>query len=391
MTPLIHTEITLETVCLHDRWSIDPTDGRGDPSRGPRRAVRAARPAHSRPPAVGLLAALLLVACGSDSDPAQIETQTDGTDTAGTAGASGRPTTAADTDIVEDTEDTGGSSGSAETGETEPSMQIFALEYDARVGDFRYQGERTPHPGGGYYVLSGNGGVEPNNTNLAIVDIDDDPLYPTVQKAYRNTYYADGSGQPYANHVLFINIPTTPKFYLRTRVRFSDNWMFGDDQLKFTKNRGSGPDRVSTNTWFDANGYFCATFDGGLGQVYLFADWWGDPDNPTRTEDDINNGFGPGGSDANWTPTNGQWHWLEWEIDAQGPGSADGRYQMWVDGELYISKAGIQISASMVDDMFNSLEFGGHVWQDGLPSEDIYLDIHKVDIFPERPGPPPGL
>ena len=124
---------------------------------------------------------------------------------------------------------------------------------------------------------------------------------------------------------------------------------------------------------------------------FLFADWWGDPGNTYRVPDDINNNFGGAGVDANWSPTPGEWFWLEVEIDAVEAGSSLGSYRSWINGDLYIELTNYNVSESPTDLLFKILEFGGHVYQNGAPAADTYVETHSFALFPERPGVPQGL
>ena len=108
-----------------------------------------------------------------------------------------------------------------------------------------------------------------------------------------------------------------------------------------------------------------------------------------RGEDDINNEFGVGGLDDNWSPTLDQWYWIEWEIDAGTLGQSNGSYNIWIDGQQYFSLDNVLVG-EVGDSYFESHQLG-HVWQGGSPTQDIYMEWHNIEIFSKRPSYLPGI
>lgn len=272
--------------------------------------------------------------------------------------------------------------------------QIYALEFSGNTP--LYQGSGNAHAGGGYINFYGNpengAGSGHGTTNISTIDVTDDPLFGTV-KGLRDTYKANKEDYSFGNQTLFINHPARPKFYMRMRIKWSDNWQWGNDQLKFCKNNGAG---LSTNVpKFSGSGELYISkltpVNPSLNELYVKAQL---SETPTDylIEDDINNSFGGAGVDINWTPTLGQWYWLEWEVDAVSAGSTAGSYRVWIDGNLYMQLDNVQITESG-DGMFSQHELG-HVWQNingSGPTETIYMDWHSIELYSERPSTLPGV
>lgn len=275
----------------------------------------------------------------------------------------------------------------------EPLPETATLFYELEFSGTTplYQGSGNAHPGGGYiqFLANSENGVGDgiNGTNIDHVEINDDPLFPGTVKALRDTYQAGGAAYSFANQTLFVEHPETQRTYRRMRIRWSDNWQWGSDQLKFCKNKGPG--LLSTNCpKFTGNSMYLTKYApaNGSNEQFVYptqaqADAQGNPD--YYIADDINNGFGSGGSDAAFTPVNGQWYWLEWEIDCGTAGQADGWYRIWIDGQLYMSIDDVQVRR-VSDGGFDSFELG-HVWQNGSPTQDIYMDWHSLTVWDQRP------
>lgn len=260
-----------------------------------------------------------------------------------------------------------------------------------------HQTPETAYDDNGYINFLGSGGTGHGSTNIDTVDITDDSLFPGTIKGLQDTYFGGGTNYTFANQTLFIFHNEMQKFYMRMRCKWSADWEWGNDQLKFCKNKGddggAGTAEVSTN---------CPKFNGsGTAYITKLA-----PVNPSSNEqsvvavatdtigdyyieDGINNEFGGAGVDANWSPTLDQWYWLEWEIDAGTAGSADGSYKVWIDGDLYMQLDNTQI-AEVGDALFTRHQLG-HVWQNGSPTTDIDMIWHDVEIFDKRPATLPGV
>ena len=251
-----------------------------------------------------------------------------------------------------------------------------------------HQSSGTAYNGNGYINFLGNGsGSGHGTTNIDTVDITDDSLFPGTIKGLQDIYFGGGTNYTFANQTMFVFYDEVPKFYMRMRCKWSANWQWGNDQLKFCKNKGSGASEVSTN---------CPKFNGS-GEAFITKLA---PTSPGLDEqnvratggfvsdfniaDDINNEFGGPGVDATWSPTLDQWYWLEWEIDAVSAGSTAGYYKIWIDGVLYMSLANVQISQTG-DALFSRAQLG-HVWQNGSPSVDINMEWHDVEVWDKRPA-----
>lgn len=266
--------------------------------------------------------------------------------------------------------------------------QVFALSFSGDT--VSNQGVGNAQPGGGYIEFLANpengAGDGIGGTNISVVDITGSSAYPSGVKGLRNTYKAGGAAYSFGNQTIFLKHPEMQRFYMRTYVRFSANWQWGNDQLKFCKNKGTSG--VSTNCpKFDSAGIAhitkLAPANPSLNELFVYPVATG-AQSDYNTVDDINNGFGAGGTDANWTPTLGQEHLLEWEIDAGTPGQSDGSYKFWVDGGLYMQLDNVQVAQSG-DTLFTTHELG-HVWQNGSPTEDIYVDFYGIEIHEHRPA-----
>lgn len=105
-----------------------------------------------------------------------------------------------------------------------------------------HQSQGTAYNGNGYINFLGNGaGSGHGTTNIDTVDITDDPLFPGTIKGLQDTYFGGGTNYTFGNQTLFIFYDVVPKFYMRLRCKWSSNWEWGDDQLKFCKNKGDDP------------------------------------------------------------------------------------------------------------------------------------------------------
>ena len=275
----------------------------------------------------------------------------------------------------------------------EQATEIFELAFNGNNVDTSTQA------GGGsvaFFANAENGvGSGISGTNITVVDITDDPLFSNI-KGLRDLYQQDYNAYSFANQTVFLEHPERPKFYMRMRIKWSSNWQWGSDQLKFCKNKGQDPldggAEVSTNfPKFDGDGDLYLTKlapdNPAINDLYVHP-VLKETGNPNyRQEDDINNNFGGAGIDANWSPTLDTWYWIEWEIDAVSAGSTQGSYKCWVDGQLYFQLDDVQISASG-DSLFSAHQLG-HVWQNSGnnngPTQDIYMEFHSIGIYDQRP------
>jgi hypothetical protein len=209
------------------------------------------------------------------------------------------------------------------------------------------------------------------------VETASDPLFGTVQ-VLRDTYFAGGDKYTFGNQTMFLQHSATKHFSLSSRVRFSANWEWGSDQLKFCKNKGSG---ISTNCpKFDSSGEAFITklapANENLNEQNVRAVQTVEDD--YNISDDLNNGFGVGGNDAAWVPNLDQWYTVKWEIDAGTLGQSDGSYKLFVDDQLYMQLDNVQVG-QVGDSYFTSHELG-HVWQNGSPTQDIYIEFHSIKL-----------
>ena len=262
------------------------------------------------------------------------------------------------------------------------AVLLYNLTFTGEVPNNQGIGNATA--GGGYIALTAtptSTGI--NNTNIFYSSITDDPLFVGGADGLRDTYHADSALYSFANQTLFINHPTTQKFYMRMRVKWSSNWEWGNDQLKFCKNKGPGT--LTTN---------CPKFQGseivitklfGPTDAYDQTVYAENP-SPSFSErvDDIVNDFGGAGVDANWSPVLNQWYWIEWEIDAGTPAISDGSFRIWIDGNLYMSLDNTVVQ-KLGDVGFDYHELG-HVWQNGYPTVDISMYYHALEIYDKRPA-----
>lgn len=264
-------------------------------------------------------------------------------------------------------------------------------------GVLQNQTSETAQEGGGYgaFFADSSNGVGPgiSGTNIDVITITDDPLFGTVS-GLRNTYQGGGTAYTFGNQTYFLIHPARAKFYIRMRIKFSSNWEWGNDQLKFCKNTGTG---ISTNCpkFVTTSGIMNLTklVDGfpGTNDKNVFATLTGTGETPSafNAEDDINNQFGMGGTDINFSPILNQWYWFEWEVDAGTLGQSNGSFRIWIDGDLYMSLDNVQVG-EVGDSLFERHELG-HVWQNGSPTQDISMDWHNIEIYSERPSTLPGV
>lgn len=254
-------------------------------------------------------------------------------------------------------------------------------------------GESNATEGGGFINFFGNSGaVGILGTNIYYDTINDDPLFPGTIEVLRDRYFSDINVYSFENQTMFISHPQTQKFYMRMRIKFSSNWQWGNDQLKFCKNKGP-----STGAAFSTN---CPKFRSTQGRMYVtkMDDFganeqslyptdpsvFGESPSAYHIEDDIINDFGGAGVDASFTPVNDQWYWFEWEIDSGTAGQSDGYYRIWIDGQLYLSKDNVPVKRSDAGAGFDGHELG-HVWEDGVPTEEISMYWHSIEIYDKRP------
>ena len=222
------------------------------------------------------------------------------------------------------------------TGLPTDAKQIFALEFSGDTP--MYQTESDKYDNDGYIRFLGAGGSGHGGTNISTIDVTDDPIFPNV-KALRDTYFGGGTNYTFANQTLFVDHDETKTFYMRLRVKWSSDWEWGNDQLKFCKHKGG--DELRTNfPKFNSSGEAYITkltpVAPELNELNIYATY-GTPDDYNQS-DDIVNDFGGDGVDQAWSPTLGQWYWIEVEVDAGTAGNADGSMKMWVDGNLYMQK-----------------------------------------------------
>lgn len=267
---------------------------------------------------------------------------------------------------------------------------FFELTFTDGLPD--YMGAANAHPGGGDINFYGNSGaVGINGSNIYYDTINDDPLFPGTVEVLRDTYFSNPAVYSFENQTLFGSHPPSRTVYKRLRIKFSSNFQFGNDQLKFCKNKGE--EELSTN---------CPKFRGTDGRMYITKldtngnneqslyptapSTFGEEAGLWHLEDDIINDFGGVGVDGIFTPVNNQWYWFEWYIDCGTPGGSDGSYRIWIDGKLYLSKDNAPIRRA-TDGPFTGFELG-HVWQDSAsaPAEDISMYWHSLAVYDKRPA-----
>ncbi len=249
-----------------------------------------------------------------------------------------------------------------------------------------HEGSGNAHAGGGWWDLN-PGGISSdgiNGTNWDVATITDDPVFPGSIEVMRVTYKENLVDYDFNAQTWKIHIAEAAKVNVKGRFRFSDNWQFANEQLKFCKITSVNGNKMSTS---------CPKFGGSnmkltklnpdtqyLNTQSVHAVWDGYA-SINNIEDDINNAFGDGGVDKVFSPVNGQWYWLEWEVDTVSAGSSSGYLKIWIDGVLYISISDVQITEAG-DTLVELFELG-HVWQDTgsfTPDADIYLDVHNLVI-----------
>lgn len=298
-------------------------------------------------------------------------------------------------------------------GDDSSALLIFEQIITAAGERPNNEGSANAQAGGGYHRIlpnTSNGvGDGFSGSNLTSVNFTDDPLFPGGVVGIRDTYRSDthvgvqstGSAYTFGNQTWFIDFPPRRKFYYRVRVRWSANWQWGNDQLKFCKNDGAN---VTTNCpVFRAAGVAFigkATPPAPGGSVYADIDALGITPSSTQREDDFTNTFGAGNTDGNWSPTLDTWTWIETEIDAglnfaDNPTNPGGHHRIWIDGVQYMGIENTSNAASAPDPLFDQMEFG-HVWQEDSggvirPTNTIHMDFHSMRVYSERPGLPPGL
>lgn len=278
--------------------------------------------------------------------------------------------------------------GSRDVSET--ATQFYELSFSG--GTPNNIGSGNAHSGGGYIDFLANpengAGTGINDTNIFADTVNDDPIFTGTIDVLRDTYFAGGTAYSFGNQTLFLSHPETQKFYMRMRIKFSSNWQWGNDQLKFCKNKGPG--QLSTN---------CPKFRSTAGRMYITkldpgganeqSVYPGDPSvfgestSAYHIQDDIVNDFGGVGADGVFVPTNNQWYWFEWEIDCGTGGNSDGSYRIWIDGEPYMGLDNVPVRR-VTDGAFDSHELG-HVWQNGSPTENISMYWHSISIWDQRP------
>ena len=267
------------------------------------------------------------------------------------------------------------------------ASKIFQLAFDGSTP--LYTSPETAYEGNGYITFYGDGngnGTLGSNTNFDVVDISDDPLYGTV-KGLRNTYYSSGAPvYSFTNQTAYLSHNATKTFHMRMRIKWSGNWEWGSDQLKFCKNKGTNGLSVNLPK-FDGDGDAYSTiFPADLPADAFINAVAKEALSAYRLEDDIVNDFGGLGVDANWSPTIGQWYTLDWFSDAGTFGNTDGSIKMWVDGVIYLQAENLDLKVDTSSGLYNNHELG-HVWQTGAPTQDIFMEWHNIQMFDTEQTP----
>ena len=282
----------------------------------------------------------------------------------------------------------GRGNGGGSTPVPETATKFYELTFSGNMPN--NIGAGNAHPGGGYISFLGDPnpgqGLGIANTNIYFDTISDDPIFTGNIPVLRNTYFADGASYNFANQTLFGSHPESRRIYKRLRIKWSSNWEWGSDQLKFCKNKGPG-DFTMNCPKFDGQGRAYITkldpFGGYERYVYPNISEFGNTPGDYYGEDDINNGFGAGDTDSAWSPELNRWYWLEWEIDTGTPGSTEGSYRIWIDGRIYFQLENVQVNKTGHGG-FDYFELG-HVWQTGFPTTDISMYWHSLSVWDQRP------
>ena len=172
-----------------------------------------------------------------------------------------------------------------------------------------------------------------------------------------------------------VNMPAnTGYLYFRIRIRFSANWVKGDGGTrgpKFTFLRDG------------VNNHYVG-FDGNFGDIYTMRHIIGTQGNQTVTWYDNDGG----------TPrcpiTPGNWYDCEWLIEANTPGTANGRGRVWVNNVLSIDTnvyPATQFSGLVSPAWFNSGQTAGwtgfywdSTWGSNAPSATQWYDLDHMYV-----------
>ncbi|RJP41175.1 MAG: hypothetical protein C4548_09460 [Desulfobacteraceae bacterium] len=232
------------------------------------------------------------------------------------------------------------------------------FEFDGESG-YQYLGPENAHPGGGYFSRIGGNVNSPEGTGCS------DPMSyhntilssePTAIGAVADSNFSlktpySGScpNESFSRDTTIINTPDLEEYYIRWYQKWTGDWNSSDTQHKFTKfyRQGTGDSLTahfsfnrSSNNWrnyiinledrFDMNNVERAAYvwvyetEEGAGSEYPGVN---------RAWDDINNGIGLNGTDAQFDFQTGVWYCIEIHAKLNtDANTADAVLEAWVDG-----------------------------------------------------------
>lgn len=239
------------------------------------------------------------------------------------------------------------------------SEQTIYFSFDGESG-YRYT--NTSHPGGGRFIHMGGDPDNPEGTGCSDVssyhntvlsnDASAQGSIPGSQWALKTPYSGDCPDESFTRDTTIIRLDEDKdEYFIRWSQKWTGNWNSADVQQKFSKfTEIGGSDEVSA-------GYF--SFGGGSTNwrcrvpnlegrfdmegvrhniaVWVYATQEGagsQYEGVNRAWDDINNGIGEGGTDAELYFETERWYDLEIHAKMNSDAStADAELEAWVDGQ----------------------------------------------------------
>lgn len=212
------------------------------------------------------------------------------------------------------------------------------------------------------------------DSNIVIMDDPDQRFEKIMQVAYpagsaspsvsRESGVAIGGAQFYAD----LPIPAQEQLTLSYFVRFSEDFDFVKGGKLPGLYGGTGASGGNIPDGTDGFSTRIMWRRDGDGEMYAYL--------PTSE------GYGDSIGRGSWRFQPGVWHHLKQTISLNDPQAADGRIQVWVDGEPVIDQSGLVFRSSAdlkIDGLFFSTFFGGGDSSWATP-QDVYADFAEFTV-----------